>query len=464
MTIDQELSTRDEIARRLGREIAAIDSRIAGQVNAVLHHPAFQKLEASWRGLKYLVDKLPEDASLKIKVLSVTWGELVADQNRALEFDQSQLFRKVYEAEFGQPGGEPFGILVGDYEIHHRPSASHPHDDLDALSKIAGVAAAAFAPFIAGVHPSFFGLDSFSELERSLDLVKIFEQVDYVKWRSMRRAEDARFVGLVLPHILMRLPHGTPGAPRDAIDLHEDVAGPDRSRYLWGNAAYALAGVVIRSVVNSQWPADIRGVRTGVDSAGATICLDDAGLVTGLPLHWFRTDHPGLAGKCSTDVVITDSQEKGIGELGFIPLCHCHDTEFSAFYGNQSIQKPAAYDDIKATVNARLSAMLQYMFCVSRFAHYIKVIARDQVGSTKTPEEIEDILRHWLQNYVTSTETGGPEVKARYPLREARVQVRELPDAPGSYQCQVHLRPHYQLDQMFMSVRLTTKLVEGRAG
>jgi type VI secretion system ImpC/EvpB family protein len=453
-----------EVARRLGRDVARIDDLVARQVNAILHHPAFQKLEASWHGLKYLVEKRPEDDSVKIKVLNASWGELVADQNRALEFDQSQLFRKVYEGEFGQPGGEPFGVLLGDYEIHYRPAAGHPYDDLGALSKIGSVAAAAFAPFIAGVHPSFFGLDNFTELERSLDLGKIFEQVDYVKWRAMRQTEDARFVGLTLPRVLMRLPYGTPGAPRDPIGLREDVEGPGRNKYLWGNAVYAFGAVVIRSFANSQWPADIRGVRIGADSAGTKTCLDDAGLVSGLPVHSFATDRAGVAVKCSTDVIITDSQEKGIGELGFIPLCHCYDTEFSAFYGNQSIQKPATFDDFRATANARLSAMLQYMLCVSRFAHYIKVLVRDRVGLMTTPEAVEDYLRNWLQNYVTGSDNAGPDTKARYPLREGRVQVRELPDAPGSYACQIHLRPHYQLDQMFMSVRLSAKLSEGRAG
>jgi type VI secretion system ImpC/EvpB family protein len=454
---------KTEIAHRLSRDVARIDDLMARQVNQILHHPSFQKLEASWRGLRYLHDKLPEDDSVKIKVLNVTWNELSADQTRALEFDQSQLFRKVYESEFGHPGGEPFGVLLGDYEMHHRPSAHHAHDDLEVLSKIAGVAAAAFAPFFAGVHPSFFGLDSFTALERSLKLGDIFEQPDYIKWRALRQAEDARFVGLTLPRILMRLPYGAPGAPRDALGLREDVEGPDRSHYLWGNAVYAFGGVLIRSFANSQWLADIRGVRTGVDAGGTKVCLDDGGLVSGLPVHSFATDRTGVAVKCSTDVIITDSQEKGIGELGFIPLCHCYDTEFSVFYGNQSIQKPATYDDPRASANARLSVMLQYMLCVSRFAHYIKVLARDKIGSVITPEECEDYLRKWLHNYVTATENAGPEVKAKYPLREAKVQVRELPDAPGSYYCQVHLRPHYQLDQMFMSVKLSTTLAAGRA-
>jgi type VI secretion system protein ImpD len=241
------------------------------------------------------------------------------------------------------------------------------------------------------------------------------------------------------------------------------VGGPDRGKYLWGNAVYAFGAVIIRSFTNSQWLADIRGVRTGVDAQGNKVCLDDAGLVTGLPVHSFATDRQGVATKCSTDVIITDSQEKGIGELGFIPLCHCYDTELAAFYGNQSIQKPATYDDPRATANARLSVMLQYMLCVARFAHYIKVIARDMVGTMATPEACEDELRKWLQNYVTSSEHAGPETKANHPLREARVQIRELPDQPGTYSCQVHLRPHYQLDQMFMSVRLSTKLAEGRS-
>jgi len=464
MTDDQGLMTKEEIVRRLGREVARLDGLIARQVNAILHHPAFQKLEASWRGLRYLVETLPEDNTVKLKVLNLTWAELVGDQSRALEFDQSHLFRKVYESEFGHPGGEPYGLLLGDYEIHHRPGAGHPSDDLEALAKVAGVAAAAFAPFIAGVQPSFFGLDSFTELERSLDLAKIFEQMDYLKWRGLRQAEDSRFVGLTLPRILLRLPYGTPGAPRDALGLRESVAGPDRSKYLWGNAVYAFGAVVIRSFVHSQWLADLRGVRTGINSSGVKVCLDDAGLVGGLPVHSFATDRLGVATKCTTDVIITDSQEKGISELGFIPLCHCHDTGFSAFYSNQSIQKPAVYDDPRATANARLSVMLQYMLCVSRFAHYIKVIARDMTGSMITPETCEDELRKWLQNYVTGSDNAGPETKARYPLREARVQVRELPDRPGSYNCQIHLRPHYQLDQMFMSVRLTTKLAEGRSG
>ena len=407
---------------------------------------------------------MPDDDSVKIRVLSVSWGELVQDQMRALEFDQSQLFRKVYEAEFGHPGGEPFGALLGDYEIRHRLVADHPYDDLETLLKISSVAAAAFAPFITGVHPSFFGLDGFTELERPLNLPRTFEQLEYLKWRALRQSEDARFVGLTLPRVLMRLPYGAEGAQVAGLPFREEVEGPDRSKYLWGNAVYAFGGVLIRCFAHSGWHADIRGVRQAVDQRGVKVCLDEGGLVSGLPVHSFRTDHAGVATKFSTDVIITDDQERELGELGFIPLCHCYDSEFSAFYGNQSIQKPAKFDDPKATANARLSAMLQYMLCVSRFSHYLKVISRDKIGSMVGPEDCEAHLGRWLQNYITASDSAGPEVKAKYPLREAKVQVREQPDKPGTYNCIIHLRPHYQLDQMFMAVKLTSELAPGRPG
>jgi len=459
------LPSRDVAGRMLNRDIARIDALIDRQLNAVIHHPSFQKLESSWRGLEFLTSKIPEGGEgVKVRVLNVSWGELVNDVTRALEFDQSQLFKKVYENEFGQPGGEPFGVLLGDYEIHPRPSPGHPQDDVEALSQIAGVAAAAFAPFIASVHPSFFGLDSFTELERPLDLTRTFEQPEYTKWRSLRNAEDSRFVGLTLPRILMRIPHGTTGSPGAGSRFREDVAGPSRDRYLWGNAAYAFGAVLIRSFTSTGWLADIRGVRhSQIDRGGSRTTLDDGGLVAGLPVHSFATDRIGVANKCSTEVIVTDAREKDLEELGFIPLCHCQDTEFSAFYGNQSIQKPVKYDEVKATVNARLSAMLQYILCVSRFAHYVKVIARDRIGSMIRPEDIEIQLQKWLQDYTISNESAGPEVKAQYPLREARVRVRENPAAPGNYICDVHLRPHFQLDQMYAAMKFTTQLSPGQS-
>ncbi len=446
---------RQRVLQRLNRDIARLDELLSRQVNAILHHPSFQKLEASWRGLRYLVEQIPEGEGLKLRVLTVTWKELARDAERAIEFDQSQLFRKVYGEEFGTPGGEPFSVLLGDYEIRHRSSPEHPSDDLEVLMSIAAVAAAAFAPFIAAAHPSLLDLTSFAELERPLNLARSFEQLEYLKWRTFRRLEDARFVGLTIPRVLMRLPYQDDGTRVDGFGFREEVGHPDRGGYLWGNAAYAFGAVLIRAFAESGWPAAIRGAQQGVVGGG---------LVTDLPAHSFATDRSGLAPKCSTDTIITDAQEKDLGELGFIPLCYCQDTELSAFYGNQSVQKPQQYDELPATMSARLSAMLQYTLCVSRFAHYLKVLARDKVGSFLGPADCEDHLRRWLTSYTTSNDNAGPELKARHPLREAKVQVRELPDKPGSYVCVAHLRPHFQLDQMVSSVKLVTELSPGRPG
>ena len=459
------LPSRTEITRILTRDMARIDSLLNTQINAIIHHPSFQKLEASWRGLQFLVDKIPDGGEgIKVKVLNISWQEVSNDLTRALEFDQSQIFKKVYENEFGHPGGEPLGIILGDYEMRLRPGPGHPQNDIEVLSQMASVAAAAFAPFVTSVDPSFFGLDSFNELERPFDLTSTFEQPDYIKWRSLRQSADARFLGLTLPRMLMRVPHGTPGAPGAGSRFKEEFGGVDRGRALWGNAAYAFGAVVMRSYANSGWPADIRGVRQGPpDSSGARTCLDDGGLVAGLPAQSFATDSSGVAIKCSTDVIITDSREKTLEDLGFIPLCHCHDTEFSAFYSNQSLQKPAKYDDPKATANAKLSAMLQYILCVSRFAHYVKVMARDQIGSMIRPEDVEEKLQAWLLKYTISNDSAGPEVKAKYPLREARVRVRELSGAPGTYHCEIHLRPHFQLDQIQTALKFTTELAAARA-
>jgi type VI secretion system protein ImpD len=445
--------SKDEIVRRLGRDVARLDALLTRQVNAILHHPRFQKLEASWRGLRYLVEQSQEAENVKIRVLSVSWNELARDLERAIEFDQSQLFRKVYSDEFGVPGGEPFGLLLGDYEIRPRPSAEHPVDDVAALGAVSQVAAAAFAPFVAGVHPSMFGLDQFSELEQPLHLGKTFDQLEYLKWNAFRRTEDSRFVGLTLPRALMRLPYEDDGTRVDGFRFHEDVSDPDRSGYLWGNAAYAFGGVVVRAFAETGWLAGIRGVERDALKGG---------LVPGLPVHCFSTDKHGVAPKCSTDVVVGDLQEQELSELGFIPLCHCADSEFSAFYGNQSVQIPKRYDEAAATVNARISAMLQYMLCVSRFAHYLKVAARDKIGSFTEAQQCEEFLNHWLQRYVTSDSEASAEVKAQYPLREAGVRVREAPGKPGSYLCVAHLWPHYELDGATTTLKVATELSPAR--
>jgi type VI secretion system ImpC/EvpB family protein len=446
---------KERLALRLGRDTARIDALLNAQVNAILHHPAFQKLESSWRGLHYLVQQVPtgevEGLKVEVRVLNATWKELTGDQKRAMEFDQSQLFRKVYGEEFGMPGGKPFGVLLGDYEIRHRPGPDHPYDDVDTLLGISAVAAAAFAPFVAGVHPSTLDLGDFTDLERPLNLARTFEQPEYLKWRTFRSTDDARFVGLTLPRVLMRLPYEDSTSRVDAFRFREEVEEPGRTGYLWGNACWAFGTVLVRAYLRSGWLADIRGVQLADGRP-----VEAGGVVTGLPAPSVATDSPGTVLKCATDVIITDHQEKGLGDLGFIPLCYCQDTGLSVFYGNQSVQRPQKYDEVPATVNAALSAMLQYMLSVSRFAHYLKVIGRDRVGSFASAAELESCLNKWLLKYASADQSGDAEARARYPLREARVQVRELPGKPGSYACVAHLRPHFQLDQMIAAVKLVT--------
>ena len=386
------VQNKHQVAQLLSRDIARLDAMCNQQLNAILHHPRLQQLESSWKNLKYLVDESAEADNVKIRILSVSWDEVARDAERAIEFDQSQLFRKIYTEEFDTPGGEPYGLLIGDYHLRHLPSAEHRTDDISTLGLISQVAAAAFAPFITGADPALFGFDSMSQLETPMNLTRTFEQLEYLKWRRLREQEDSRFLGMIIPRTLVRLPYEDDSARVDQFCFREDVAGPDRSKYLWGNAAYAFATVVIRAFANSGWLADIRGVQRG---------LAEGGLVTGLPAHSFSTDKRGVALKSSTEVAIVDALENELANLGFMSLCDCVDTEFSAFYACPSIQKPKVFDDPAATRNARMSSMLQYMLCVSRFAHYVKVIVRDKIGSALEASEVEDMLYRWLQKYVT---------------------------------------------------------------
>jgi type VI secretion system protein ImpD len=437
----------------LNRDIAVLDAIISDQVNAIIHHPRFQQLEASWTGLHYLVGQTDPDEKVIIRVLNLSWKELTADAERALEFDQSQLFRKVYNEEFDTPGGTPYGLLIGDYQVRHMPDAEHPTDDLGALASVAQVAAAAFAPFIASADPALFGIDDFADLDRPVSLARVFEQAEYVKWNALRQAEDSRFVGLALPRILMRAPYADDPVRTDGFRFAEDVDGPDRRRYLWGNAAYAFGAVVVRAFMESGWLAEIRGVKRGEDGGG---------LVLGLPTCSFGTDKAGIALKASTDLIVSEDLDKELGELGFIPLCHCKDTPYSAFYGNQSVQRPKTYDQAAVTMNAKISGMLQYVLCASRIAHYLKVLAREKIGSFAEAHELEEYLRRWVNDYVAPDAEASAEVKARFPLREAQVRVRERPGAPGNYMCEMHLLPHYQLDALTATVRLRTELAPAR--
>ena len=439
--------TPRQIVEDLDNAVAAIDERLNAQLNAILHDPAFQRLEASWRGLHFLVDGAAGQPGVKVRVLNLAWPELVRDLDRAIEFDQSQIFKKVYSEEFGTPGGEPYGAILADYAFSHRLSG-----DMEAIESLSHVAAAAFAPIVMGTDPSLFGLDDFAAMAEPNDLARHFQQLEYLKWRQFRETEDARFVGLVLPRVLMRRPYRDDGRRFDAFRFHEQVEGPDNARYLWGNAVYALGSVLVRAFAESGWLASIQGVERGVETGG---------LVTGLPQDTFAGDPRGVAAKYSTDVLITDRDEKTLGELGFMPLCFCKDTPWSAFFGSASVQQPKVYDELTATVNARLSSMLQYMFCVSRFAHYLKVIGRNRVGSFATADEVQRYLQRWLVGYTIEDDEATSYAKARAPLREGRVEVRERPGRPGRYYCVMHLRPHFQLDQVVTAVRLVTEITPG---
>lgn len=435
---------------RLSHYIAEIDRAISEQLNLVLHHPRFQQLEASWRGLQLLVNSVAAErargiTSIVVRVLNISWREIHRDFERAIEFDSSQLFKKIYEDEFGTPGGIPYSVMIGDYEIHPRPTADHPFDDIAILGHLAGVAAAAFCPFVCGAAPAMFGVNSFSELEHTKDLARGFDLTEFVKWRSLRRTEDARFVGIALPRILLRGPYAQEDTP--GFCFTEEVSGPTPASYLWGNAAYAWGTVLVRTFAECGWFADIRGTDRNRDGGG---------LVAGLPSIGYSTDRPGVVSRTSTDLIVTDRQESELSKLGFLPLCQCYDTEFCAFYSSQSMQEPAKYDDAEATANANLSSMLQYMLCVSRFAHYLKVLARDEIGSVTEPSDLQDRLDRWIKQYVTPDQNAKMESKAKRPLRKAEVTVTSEPEKPGSYQLIFRLLPHYQLDDLSVSIRLQT--------
>ncbi|MBB03080.1 MAG: type VI secretion system contractile sheath large subunit [Planctomyces sp.] len=439
--------------RRLDRDVGQIDRMLNGQLNAVMHHPRFLKLESSWRGLRYLVDKTDPEANVKIRVLSLTWKALVRDLDRAIEFDQSQLFKKIYSEEFGTSGGEPFSVLIGDYEMHLRPSAAHKFDDLEALKSLTQVAAAAFTPFIASAHPSLFGLDSFQELERPSDIARVFEQPEYVKWNSLRRMPDSRFLALTLPRVLLRKPYDGRQQAGAKFPFRETMDATNEQHFLWGNGAYAIGGVIIRSFCQNGWLADIRGVRQD---------REEGGLITGLPEVSWKTDRPGTATKPPLDVVISEAMEADFSNLGFTAICPCDITGIPAIYSTPTLQKPDIYDDANATMSARLSTMLHYVLCISRIAHYIKVLGREKIGSYTEPSDCEEFLNDWLRKYVTQDDDAAPEVKARYPLREAEATIRERPNEPGNYYCTIYLQPHYQMDDMVSAVKLTTEISPAR--
>jgi type VI secretion system protein ImpC len=419
--------------------IAQIDELLTGYLNEIMHDERFQRLEASWRGLHYLVSNTETSTTLKLRLLNATKKEVLDDLKRAVEFDQSIQFKQLYEEEYGTFGGHPYSVLVADYDFGRHP------DDFEFLDKMAGVAAAAHAPFIAAAAPNLFDMDSFTELGKPRDLAKIFESAELIKWRSFREGEDSRYVALTLPHILMRLPYGPDTSPVEEFDYREDVDGREHSKYLWGNPAYAMGARITDAFAKYKWTAAIRGVEGG-------------GIVEGLPTHTFRTDEGDVAAKCPTEIAITDRREKELNDLGFISLVHCKNTDRAAFFGGQTAQKPKVYNTPQATANARVSSQLPYILAASRFAHYIKAIMRDKVGSFMTRDNVERYLNAWIANYVLLNDNASQASKASYPLREARVDVYDIPGKPGCYKATVFLRPHFQLEELTASIRLVAEL------
>lgn len=423
----------------INARIAQIDHLLSIQLNEIMHHPDLQKLEGSWRSLKYLLNQSETSPMLKIKMLNVSKKELLRDLQRAPEFDQSAMFKKVYEEEFGVFGGSPFGALLGDYEFNKTGQ------DIELLEKISQVAAASHAPFLSAASAEMFNLDNFTQIDAPRDLAKIFDTTEYARWKNFRESEDSRYVGLTAPRVLVREPYGPATVPIDAFNYDERVDGTDHTKYLWGNAAYALGARITNSFSSYGWCATIRGVESG-------------GLVESLPTHNFRTDSGDLSMKCPTEMPITDRREKEMADLGFIPIVHQKGTSKAAFFSVQSAQKPKIYDKDAATANARISAQLPYIFAVSRFAHYLKAMMRDKIGGYTSRGEAERFLNTWISNYVVSNDTASASLKAQKPLREARVEVVEVPGKPGAYRAVAFLRPHFQLDELTMSMRLVADL------
>jgi type VI secretion system protein ImpC len=428
--------------------IAQIDKKLTDQVNLILHHADFQKLEGTWRGLHYMVNNTETDEMLKIRVMNISKNELgkTLKKFKGTSWDQSPLFKKLYEEEFGQFGGEPFGCLMGDYYFDHSPQ------DVDLLGQIAQISAASHAPFITGVAPSTLQMDSWGELANPRDLTKIFSTPDYAAWRSLRDADDSKYLGLAMPRFLSRLPYGAKTDPVEDFDFEEDTEAANSNNYTWSNAAYAMATNINRSFKLYGWCSRIRGIESG-------------GAVEGLPVHTFPTDDGGVDMKCPTEIAISDRREAELAKSGFMPLIHKKNSDFAAFIGAQSLHKPAEYDDPDATANANLAARLPYLFATCRFAHYLKCIVRDKIGSFKERDDMERWLNSWISNYVlTNPALATEEDKAIRPLSAAEVVVEEVEGNPGYYASKFYLRPHYQLEGLTVSLRLTSKLPSQKGG
>ena len=432
----------NDALRSIEAMIAAIDAKLTTQVNAIMHHEDFQQLESAWRGLSYLVNNTETDEFLKIKVFNISKKELAKNLKkfRGTAWDQSPIFKKVYEEEFGQFGGEPFGLLVGDYYFDHSPA------DTQLLGDIAQVASGAHAPFITAANPSVMQLETWDELANPRDLTKIFQTPEYAAWRSLRESEDSRYLGLTMPRFLARLPYGAKTEVVEEFAFEEDTEGAGSEKYTWANSAYAMATNITRAFKLYGWTTRIRGVESG-------------GAVEGLPTHTFPSDDGGVAMKCPTEIAIADRREAELAKNGFMPLIYKKNSDFAAFIGAQSLQKPQEYEDAAATANANLAARLPYLFASCRFAHYLKCMVRDKVGSSMTQSQLQDWLQNWLSRYVDgSPDSSSEQYKASHPLAEGKVEVVPNEENPGYYSAKFFLKPHYQLEGLTVSLRLVSRM------
>jgi type VI secretion system protein ImpC len=432
----------DDVTQTINAYIAEIDRKLSEQINQIMHHADFQKLESAWRGLHHLVNNTETDQQLKIRVMNISKKELgkTLKRYKGTAWDQSPIFKKMYEEEYGQLGGEPYGCLVGDYYFDHSPP------DVELLGGIAQVAAAAHAPFIAAANSTLMGMDSWNELSNPRDLAKVFSTPDYAAWRSLRESDDSKYLALAMPRTLSRLPYGAATNPVEEYNFEEDTAGADSAKYTWQNAAYAMAVNINRSFKAYGWCSRIRGIESG-------------GAVEGLPAHTFPTDDGGVDMKCPTEIAITDRRSAELDKMGLMPLVHRKNSDMAAFISAQSLNKPEEYDDPDATANAALGARLPYMFACCRFAHYLKCIVRDKIGSFSSREQMQSWLTNWVTNYVDGDPANSSEeTKARKPLSAAEVVVEEVEGAPGYYTSKFYLKPHYQLEGLTVSLRLVSRL------
>ena len=433
---------KDEVIDTIQEMIARIDEKLTAQTNEIIHAPEFQQVESAWRGLRYLVFNSETDANLKIRVINTSKTELYRMLKRypGAAWDQSPLFKQVYEQEFGQLGGQPYGCLIGDYYFNQQPA------DVQLMRDLSKVAASAHAPLFMATDPAMLGMDSWTELSNPRDLSKLFDTPEYAAWKSLRDEDDSRYLGLCMPRVLARVPYGAKSEPVEEFAFEEETDGHSGAKYAWMNAAYAMGVNINRAFKEYGWCSRIRGVESG-------------GEVVNLPTHVFPTDDGGIDLKCPTEIAISDRREAELAKSGLIPLIHRKNTDKAAFIGAQSVYRPKKFMKVEATASDNMSARLPYIFAVSRFAHYLKCMVRDKIGSTKEKEQLQSWLQEWISLYVDPNPATSSEIqKARKPLAAAEVKVEPNEENPGYYNARFYLRPHFQLEGMDIGMSLVSRL------